>query len=120
MAKTLDFNKINRPVLQLIMQDDDRTMIKVSCPTEALVAELNDALPALHKILTEDDVNAGPNRDTLADVYDLAARLISCNRSSITVTAEELRDKYRMDLESMLIFFGAYVDYINEITNAKN
>ena len=120
MAKTLDFNKVNRPVLQLIMQDEGRTVIKVSCPTKELVAELNATLPSLNRILTEDDANVVPDRDTLADVYDLAARLISCNRSFITVTAEELSGKYRMDLESLLIFFGAYTDYITEITNAKN
>ena len=40
MAKTLDFNKINRPVLQLIMPNKDKTEIKVSTPSEALVEEL--------------------------------------------------------------------------------
>lgn len=114
MAKTLDFNKVNRPVLQLIMQDDDRTQIKVSTPTEALVAEMEEALPELQSVLSSGD------RSAISIIYDLAARLINCNRSFITVTAEELRDKYRMDLESMIIFFGAYVEFINEITNAKN
>lgn len=37
----------------------------------------------------------------------------------MTVTAEELAGKYRMNLESLVIFFGAYVDFIELITNSK-
>jgi hypothetical protein len=114
MAKTLDFNKVNRPVLHLIMQDDDRTQIKVSVPTEALVSELDEVAPQLQEVLSSGDSSM------VEAAYDLAARLINCNRSSVTVTAEELRGKFRMNLETLIIFFGAYVDFISEITNAKN
>ena len=114
MAKTLDFNKVRRPVLSLIMQDDAQTQINICTPTERLVEELQEALPELEPILSSGD------RNSIGVIYDLAARLINCNRSFITVTPEELRGKYRMDLEMLLIFFGAYVDFINEIANAKN
>lgn len=114
MAKTLDFNVVERPVLELIMTDDARTHIKVSTPTESLVEELQNMAPKLNAMLNT------PDQASTEDVYDLAARLMNCNRSFITVTKEDLRDKYRMNLESLLIFFSAYLDFINELTNAKN
>ena len=114
MAKTLDFNTIERPTLRLIMQDDDKTRIDVSTPTEKLVEELQQIAPHLTRIMET------PTEMQNKDAYELAARLINCNRSGIVVTAEDLRDKYHMNLESLLIFFGAYVEFIDEISNAKN
>ena len=114
MAKTLDFNTLQRPTLLLTMLDDDKTQIKVSTPTEALVTELAEAAPALESL-----AETG-GKDAIEAIYDLAARLISCNRDHLTVTADDLRTKYRLDLESLIVFFDVYVDFINEITNAKN
>lgn len=114
MAKVLDFNTIERPVLELVMQDDKRTHIRVSTPTESLVEELAALAPQLEKVLQSKDA------ESIRAIYDLAARLINCNRDCLQVTSEDLRDKYRMNFESLVIFFGAYVDFINEVTNAKN
>ena len=60
------------------------------------------------------------NKEGVQSIYDLAARLISCNREGITITASELLGKYRMTLESAVVFFSAYMDYITGITNQKN
>ncbi len=114
MSKILDLNVVERPVLTLVMQDEARTRIDISTPTESLVEELNQIAPQLNKVLQD------PSGMDKRAPYDLAARLINCNRSFITVTAEELRDKYHMNLESLLLFYGAYVDFIDEIINSKN
>lgn len=114
MAKKLDFNSIEPKVLELTMKDDARTCIRVSTPTEALVEELQLVGPKLDAALK------GKNEASTESVYDLAARLMSCNLDDLKVTKEELRDKYRMNLENLLIFFGAYIDFINEITHEKN
>lgn len=114
MAKILDFNKLNRPTLRLIMQDDRRTTIDVTTPSEALVEELTETAPELETVVKSMDANS------IRTVYDLAARLISCNLAGLQVTAEDLRDTYKMNLESLIIFFSAYIDFIEEITKAKN
>lgn len=114
MAKKLDFNSIEPLVLELTMKDDKRTVIRVSTPTEALVEELQHVATKL------DAAIKGKSETSTESIYDLAARLISCNRDGLTVTKEELRGKYHMNLENMLIFFGAYIDFINEITHEKN
>lgn len=112
--KSLDFNTLQRPYLELTMQDTERTVIKVSTPTENLVEEFETALPELQAL-----PQTG-NAEALQASYNLAAKIINCNRSFVTVTAEELRSKYKMDLESLIVFFSVYMDFLNEIYNAKN
>lgn len=114
MSKTLDFNTIQRPTLLLTMLDDAKTQIRVSTPTESLVAELAEVAPTLETLVETS------GKEAIDAIYDLAARLISCNRDCLAVAAEDLRNKYRLNLESMIVFFDVYVDFINDITNAKN
>ena len=114
MARVLDLNTVKRPTLELTLQDTERTTLRLTTPTEALVDELkNLSTEELQKLQTGD-------REAVETIYSLAARLISCNRDFVDVTAEELRGKYRMDLETAAIFFAAYLDFINEVGNQKN
>lgn len=112
--KTLNFNQLQRPTLELTMMDEAQTAIKVGAPTVALFEELEAMLPEFEKV-----ARSG-NREAIAAIYDLAARLINCNYSFITVTGEELRAKYGMGLDAMQIFYSAYMDFVSEIYNAKN
>lgn len=114
MSKKLDFNTVTRPVLELTMMDDERTVINVTAPTEGLVEELTSIAPHLNEIKNSGDA------ESIAAIYDLTARVMSCNRSGVTVTADELRGKYKINLEALIIFFAAYIEFIDEITNAKN
>lgn len=114
MPKTINFNSINRPYLRLIMQDDAQTTIDVTTPTEAMVEELTATAPELEDVLKTMDANS------IRAVYDLAARLISCNLMGLPVTVDDLRGKYRMNLDSLIVFFNAYVEFIEELTKAKN
>lgn len=114
MAKTLDFNALNRPTLPLVMPDEAKTKIDVVAPTEGLVEELQSLAPNMEKAL------AAENETAVPVIYDLAARLISCNKQGLKVTAEDLRDKYKLNLEALIFFYNAYMDFMAEITNAKN
>lgn len=118
MAK-LNFNMINRPVLELTMMDKEQTVITVTSPSEGLVEELETTLPELQKILAPGD------QGTVEAAYDLAARLISCNKEGLQVTAEDLKGKYwpadrLANMENMVVFFSAYMDFIAELNSAKN
>lgn len=114
MARTLDFNTINRPVLQLTMQDDNKTVINVSTPSERLIEEFQELLPQVREIMAKKD------RSSIDYAFELAAKLISANRDFIKVTADDLRTTYRMNLESLVIFMATYTDFIQDIINAKN
>lgn len=114
MAKKLNFNTLKRPTLPLVMKDEAKTEINVTTPTEGLVEELQAVAPEMQEALQKDDP------DMIRAVYDLTARLISCNTSGVTVTAEELRDKYKLNLEDLVVFYDAYGDLLQEINSGKN
>ena len=114
MAKTLDFNVIVPPTLPLVMRDAERTRIDVVAPTEGLVEELDALAPNMKQALEADQEKSVPA------IYGLAARLISCNEQGLSVSAEELRDKYKLNLEALIVFYNTYMDFLNEIASAKN
>jgi hypothetical protein len=113
MERILDLNSVKRPTLVLTLMDDDRTVLHVKTPTEDMVSELQSMQDDLRKLETGD-------RNAVAMIYDLAARLLSCNRDYIRITAEDLRKKYRVDLESLILVYSAYLEFINGLANEKN
>jgi hypothetical protein len=117
--KMLNFNELNRPTLPLCMCDDAKTVVTVTTPTEILVEELEATLPELQGIM------AGKDEKAIETCYDLAARLISCNREGLAVSVDDLRGKYWpadriTNMLHLVTFFGAYMDFIKEINNEKN
>lgn len=112
--RTLDLNTAKRPTLELTLQDEAKTKIRISTPTEGLIEEVQQLSPDMLEIIKEG------NQEGIEMVYDLAAKLMSCNRDFKTFTGKELREKYNMDLESAVLFFSAYMDFITDITNEKN
>ena len=114
MPQVLDFNSLQRPTLELVMPDENKTKIRLICPTENLVERLEAGMKELTEIMNKKDAHS------LAACYTLAADLFSCNDTGLQVTAEDLRDKYRLGLDALVVFYSAYIDFINEIKNAKN
>lgn len=114
MARLLDFNNIEVQTLDIVLRDDARTKVHLRYPTEGLVQELIRISPEMHKVLETGD------EESLNLTYDLVARIISCNRDGIKVTGDELRNKYKMDFEMIIVFCSTYLDFLNELTNAKN
>jgi hypothetical protein len=115
----LDFNQLNTPVLDMTMADEEKTRITVTTPTEGLVEALEAMMPQANAIFAEN------NPDMLDACYDLAARVMSCNRQGIQVSIDDLKKKYWptdrvANQVHLLTFFKAYMDYIEEIKNAKN
>lgn len=113
MRKTLDFNSIEKPTLELRMKDEARTKITVCTPTQALIEELEANYSSIKEA-------ANGTEESIAIMFTLMAKLINCNLEGITVTAEELRDKYDMEFIDALLFFSAYMEFIDDIKTAKN
>lgn len=114
MAKTLNFNKYRPPILPVEMMDEDNTVIHVTPPTVDLQEELRAHMADLHALLSGDD---DEKREAL---FDLAARLMSCNRNMRKITPEQLRNTFRLDEEDLVVFYTAYADFVKGIENAKN
>ena len=110
----LDLNSLDIPVLELTLKNTERTTLRVKAPTEGLINEFEALVKdGLGSLQTGD-------RSSVAESYDLVARLISCNMENITITGDELRTKYNVDLWALLALVKGYVAFINEIKDAKN
>lgn len=109
---TFSFNRHRPPILPIEMPDE--SVIHVTPPTVDLQEELRASAGDFNALLTGGD---DEKREAL---YDLAARLLSCNRNMLKVTAEDLRKTYHLDTEDLVEFFHAYVAFLQGIEQAKN
>lgn len=112
--KSLDFNALTKPTLELTMRDENQSVITVTTPTERLIERLTAGMGELK------DVLVNKNEDATSAAFQLAADIISCNLTGLQVSADDLRDKYRFDLYDLVAFFKVYMEFIAELQNAKN
>lgn len=115
MKRTLDFNALEQPTIELTFSDAARTRVTVTAPTTALIEKLQANLETINATLANADDTALPA------VYDLLAELISCNLEGITITGTELREKYGwVSIVYPLAFMQGYFAMIEDIQKAKN
>lgn len=112
--KTLDFNALEKPVLELTLKDEAKTVVRVTAPTEELVERLTAAAGEIQKVIND---NTG---ETVRSLFELIAELMNCNIDGLTFTAEDLRDKYKMKLYEATVFVKVYLEFIQELNDAKN
>ena len=114
MAKIIDLNALEQPTLELKLRDENRTIFRLTTPTTRLVEKFIEAKSEVGEIAKTHD------GEKIKKLFELTAEIISCNADYITVTAEELRDKYRLTFGDLVVIFAAYLDFIKELNNAKN
>lgn len=114
MAKTLDLNALDQPILELKLRDDNRTVFRLTAPTVKQYERFISAKAEMAEIAKYQ------KPEQIKKLFELTADLISCNADYITVTAEELRDKYRLKFGDIVVIFAAYLDFTKEFNNAKN
>lgn len=112
--ETFSFNRYRPPIWPVEMPDEDGTILHIVPPTVDLQEELRASAADFTALLD------GGNAEKRAALYDLAARLMSCNRDMMTITPEALRKTYHLDTEDLVGFFHGYVDFIKGIEHAKN
>ena len=114
MPKILDLNSIKLPTLELVFTDEARTTIHVTAPTEALINEMESWVKT-----GLDPLSAG-DMASVEMAFDLTARLLSCNRENIVITATDLHDKYDVDIWMLIAILNGYTEFVSEIKNEKN
>lgn len=112
--KKLDFNALEKPVLELTLKDTEKTVVRATAPTEELVERLTAAAGELKEVMDKD------NGEAIRALFGLIAELMSCNLDGLTFTAEDLRDKYGMKLYDAAVFVKVYLEFIQELNSAKN
>lgn len=114
MAKTLDLNALDQMTLEIKMRDEQKSIFRLTTPTTHLVERFIGVKAEISGVAESHDA------DKIKKLYELAAELISCNLDYVTVTAEELRDRYRLTFGDLVLIFAAYMDFLKEFNNAKN
>lgn len=110
----IDFSAYNKPFLSVRLRGESAPLLRVMPPTVDLAEALSGAGELLDKVMDSADP------ECRAALYDYAAQIMSRNREMIPLTAEDLRDKYDTDVEDLVYFFAAYVDFVEGLRNAKN
>lgn len=115
MSRSLDFNAIERPTLDLTMRDEAHTVLHISAPTEAFVEEMESLGPTIDKMK-----KGGDTRELFQALYEFFAKVLSHNEDGLKVTAEELRNVYKLTLLDIFALYGEYMAFIEELQSAKN
>lgn len=114
MAKSINFRQFAQPTLPINMNDPEETLFTLTAPTVELTERLKENQETMIAIFKRGDDTS------VAEIWNLAAELISCNREGRKTTAEELKGRYRMSYEMLIYFLTTYGEFIAEIEAAKN
>lgn len=106
----LDFNKIKKNYLTIVLPDEKKTRLQVMTPTKRLLTQLMETLPEMSGDM--------PTEENLNTLYDFCARLMSRNKSATVITGEDLAAC--LDFEDLVAFFETYATFVSEIANSKN
>lgn len=112
--KALDLNKAKRQSFAVTMMDEKQTVFNLVMPNAETIKRLQTIYKELQSVISDNDT------DALDACYEVAAELFSCNRMQRNVTVDELKSVYAMEFEDLVLFFNAYMEFINELTKAKN
>lgn len=112
--KALDLNKAKRQSFPVTMMDEKQTVFYLVMPNAETIKRLQAIYRELPSVMNGDDA------DALDACYEVAAEVFSCNRMQSKVTAEELKSIYAMEIEDLILFFNAYMEFIGELTKVKN
>lgn len=110
--RTFDFNALTQPTLEVKLGNLE---LHVTTPPERMIEQLASAAEELTAL-----AESGNVLEQSRVSYQYVAELLSCNTEGITFTADDLRDKYRLSSFMLTAFVVNYMDFINEIHNAKN
>lgn len=114
MAEILDFNKYRPPVLPLLLPGEKQTRLNLIPPSVNLLEELRASRDHLGELLKQED------EEMVDTLFELAAKLMSCNRQLKKITADYIRNDCGMDEADLGVFFQAYTNYLTDLENAKN
>jgi hypothetical protein len=117
MAKTLNFNTIKKKYLTVTFRDEEKTTVMIGTPNKAIMDELVSLNNDL-KDMKDENNRTHIDDDTMDDLYRVSAKVISNNKGGVKMSKEKLEELF--DFEDMLIFFTAYMEFMEELTNTKN
>ena len=113
MTKPLNFNNLKKQYLTVTLPDEKNTTLLIGTPTKKLM----DDLISLQSNLANFEEDTG-NTESFDELYDACAKIMSRNKAGVVITKEKLEDVF--DFEDVMIFFNAYMAFIDEVAGSKN
>lgn len=111
MAKSLNFNNVKKQFLTVTLADEKNTTLMICTPTKAIM----DDLMILQQSM---DAVSDTNNNATDDLYSACARVMSRNKAGVKITKEFLAEIF--DFEDIILFFNAYMEFIDEVSGSKN
>lgn len=110
MSNTLDFTKIKKKYLTVTLADGN--VIMIGTPTKAIMDELTSLKTTLEAMSENED------SEVMDDLFGACAKLMSRNKTGKKIEKEYLENVF--DFEDIIIFFNAYMEFINALSSEKN
>lgn len=110
MTNSLNFKTAKKTFLTVTLIDG--TVLLIGTPTKRVF----DALTTIQNGLKADVSDIDDN--TLDEIYEACAYAMSRNKAGKVITKEYLEEIF--DIEDILLFFNAYVNFIETLTDQKN
>lgn len=110
--KHLDFNAIEQVTMGITLPNKEKTRLNLTTPTVSLVEKLETNIGKAEEILKSNDQNS------INDLFQMLADLMSCNKEFRTVTVAELKDC--LLAQHVNAFLMAYTEFLAEIKSEKN
>ena len=110
MSKSFDFNKIKPKTMTVTLSDEKKTSLMVMMPDKRLKDELT---------FIYEDIKDSDEDEVSEALYELTSKIMSRNKQGIEITSEALKELYP-DVNYIMAFLSAYVEFIDEMANSKN
>lgn len=114
MTHTFDCKSLRQPTFRLVMDDAADTVVHVAVPTVDIIDRVRANLPELLALVS------GDSAASRQAIYELAAMLINCNTDAIGISAHDLIHRFNWDVKLLSGFYTSFLNFIEEIENAKN
>ena len=113
MAKTLDFTTRKKTYLTVKLDDKKKTVLLIGTPNKEVLTEF---LGIQERFDAEDEAD----KETINDLYNVCARVMSFNKGGINITPDYLSKECKFDIEDIMVFFRGYSEFLESVTNVKN
>lgn len=113
MAKPLNFNNVKKQFLTITLADEKNTTLMIGTPTKAIMDELMILQESMNAV-SDNEIN----NEATDDLYNACARVMSRNKAGVKITGDYLAEIF--DFEDIILFFNAYMDFIDEVIGSKN
>lgn len=112
---SINFKTREKKYLRVTLADENETTLLVCAPTKGIMDALVGLADAFKRVDDADEENIALIYDEL---YGACARVLSRNKGGIKVSKKDLEDM--LDFEDITDLFSAYMEFVGEITSAKN